>query len=88
MTSHVRSEGGRDDLVRWNDENAYLAKAEDIQQSRPQWMVWWGVCSRVYWGIPLFDMTTRLHIYSPDPDDLIERMDRAEERFRCPKGRR
>jgi hypothetical protein len=68
--------------VRWDDENAHFAMAEEIQQSRPHWMVVWGVCSRLYWAFPLFDMTSPLLIYSQDPKDLIARMDRAEDRLR------
>jgi hypothetical protein len=72
--------------VRRNEEYARLAKAEDIQRSRPQWMVVYGVCSEMYWAFSLFDMTARVVAYSADPEDLIARMDQTERKFRLRPG--
>lgn len=79
-------EGGRggpvDGNAWWRDEGACFAKAEEIQRSRPHWIVLWGVDSRVFWAFPMFNMTTLVFAYSRDPADLIARMDRIEEKFR------
>jgi hypothetical protein len=75
--------GGGTDPVRWREENAHLARAEEVQRSRPHWLVWWGVCSRRYWAIANFDTTNpMLCVYSADPGHLIAAMDDAERRFR------
>jgi hypothetical protein len=45
-------------------------EGREIQQSRPQWFVWWGVCSRRYWAMPIFDTTNNLlSIRSAEPSN-------------------
>ncbi|HEY3953684.1 MAG TPA: hypothetical protein VGM53_09930 [Streptosporangiaceae bacterium] len=70
------------DLMPGNDDNACRAIAEQINQSRPQWLVVWGLYSRRFWAYPLFEMRPRRLVSAGYPDALIARMDEAERRYR------
>lgn len=65
-----------------NDNNAYRAIAEQINQARPHWLVLWGTYSRRFWAFPLFEMQPRMLIHASYPDALVARMDEAERRYR------
>jgi hypothetical protein len=68
--------------VSLKEEGKHFATAEEVMRSRPQWLVLWGVYSRLYWGFALFDMTDRVFVYATHPGALIVRMDEVERRFR------
>jgi hypothetical protein len=65
-----------------DDDDACRATVERINQSRPQWLVLWGLYSRLYWAFPLFAARHRFLVHAAYPDALIARMDEAERRFR------
>lgn len=64
------------------DHDACRAIAEQIHQTRPQWLVIWGVYSHRFWAYPLFEMRPRSLVYAGYPDALLDRLDEAERRFR------
>jgi hypothetical protein len=64
------------------NDDACREIAEQIHQTRPQWLVLWGSYSRRFWAYPLFNMRPRLLVYASYPDALIARMDEAEHRYR------
>jgi hypothetical protein len=65
-----------------DDDNAWRAIAERINEIRPQWVVVWGCYSRRFWAYPLFEMRPRMLVWAGYPDALVARMDEAERRFR------
>jgi hypothetical protein len=65
-----------------NDDDTCRATAEQIHQTRPQWLVLWGTYSRRFWAFPLFEMRPRMLVHASSPDALITRMDEAERRYR------
>jgi hypothetical protein len=64
------------------DEQACRALAEDIELSRPGWMVVWGVFSHRFTAYPLFPVRRRVVVTGYYPAALLERMDRAERLLR------
>jgi hypothetical protein len=65
-----------------DQEGGHFATAEAIMRERPQWLVLWGVCSRLYWGFALFGMKERVFAYGTYPEAVVARMDQIERRFR------
>ena len=65
-----------------HDEQACRALAEEIEQSRPGWMVVWGVFSRRFTAYPLFPVKRRVIVVGYYPKALVERMDSAERLLR------
>lgn len=66
------------ELVSSEDDDACRAIAEEINQSRPQWLVLYGCYSRLFWAYPLFDMRRRVVVHAGYPDALLARMDEVE----------
>lgn len=61
--------------------------AEDIRRQRPDWLVTWGSYSRQFVAYALFSMTRRVVVTARYPEALVDRMDRAEQRWRIsPEG--
>jgi hypothetical protein len=83
----ARAAANRNPLVPGNDDNTCRAIAEQINTSRPHWLVLWGSYSRQFWAFPLFDLRPRTLVHASYPDALIARMDDTERRHRTqPEG--
>lgn len=52
--------------------------ATRIERENPQWLVMWGVYSRLYWAFPRFNAPPGMIIAAPDPGELLARMRRIE----------
>jgi hypothetical protein len=52
--------------------------AARIERDNPQWLVLWGVYSRLFWAFPRFNAPPGLIIAAPDPGELLARMHRIE----------
>jgi hypothetical protein len=49
-----------------------------LRQRHPDWMIMYGVYTRMFWAYPLFTTLTGKYVSAPDPADLDRRMTAAE----------
>jgi hypothetical protein len=49
-----------------------------IERDHPQWLILWGVHTRLYWGFPRFQAPPGTMIAAPDTAGLITRMQHTE----------
>jgi hypothetical protein len=49
-----------------------------LRQRHPDWMVMYGVYTRMFWAYPLFTTLPGNYVGAPDPSELDRRMTAAE----------
>lgn len=84
----MAAEQGKGPFTPFPDDEAGWVIAEDIRRKRPDWLVTWGRYSKQFVAYALFSMSRRTIVTARYPEALVDRMDRAEQRWRIwPDGR-
>lgn len=66
------------DQERDDAEQRQRQAVASLRQRHPDWMIMYGVYTRMFWAYPLFTTLAGNYIGAPDPADLDRRMTATE----------